>query len=77
MTLNLDTRLPIRTRAQKQALVRAIRDADASEQETDWLEWKSTADLGDRKWQAEAGRQVLGMANRDPDVASTWVSDLG
>jgi hypothetical protein len=33
-------------------------------QETDWLEWKSQADLGQRLWQARAARFILAAANR-------------
>jgi hypothetical protein len=32
--------------------------------ETDWLEWKSRADLGQRLWQARAARFILAAANR-------------
>lgn len=35
-----------------------------SAQETDWLEWKSQADLGERRWQARVARFILGAANR-------------
>lgn len=33
-------------------------------QESDWLEWKSSADLGHRVWQARTARFILGAANR-------------
>lgn len=33
-------------------------------QESDWLEWKSSADLGHRLWQARTARFILGAANR-------------
>jgi hypothetical protein len=44
-------------------LVQAILSEPAS-QETDWLEWKSRADLGQRLWQARAARFILAAANR-------------
>lgn len=43
---------------------------DASAQETDWLEWKSQADLSQRLWQARAARFILGAANR-PRTSAT------
>jgi hypothetical protein len=44
----------------------AIYNAPPSTQETNWIEWKSEVDLGEKRWQAQLSRQVLGMANRDP-----------
>lgn len=41
-----------------------------SAQETDWLEWKSQADLGERLWQARVARFILGAANRPRISAS-------
>lgn len=72
MTLDLDTGTPIRSAAGYRELVAAIADAPASTQETEWLEWKSLADVGKKEWQAELSRQVLGFANRDPEVAAKW-----
>lgn len=43
---------------------------DPSAQETDWLEWKSQADIGQRLWQARAARFILGAANR-PRTSAT------
>ncbi len=72
MTLNLDTSSPIRSLARYRELARAVNEAPPSAQETLALEWKSQADVADKSWQAELSRQVLGFANRDPEVASTW-----
>lgn len=36
MALAIDTSRPARSRAEQEALVRAVYEADASEQETDW-----------------------------------------
>jgi hypothetical protein len=77
VTLNLDTTLPIRSLPRQRELVVAIRDAPASTQETNWLEWKSAVDLSDKQWQAEMSRQILGMANRDPDVAARAAGGCG
>lgn len=70
MTLILDTSTPIRSLARYRELVLAIHQAPASTQETNALEWKGEVDLAAKRWQAEMGRQVLGMANRDPDTAA-------
>ncbi|MBA3779447.1 MAG: hypothetical protein H0X16_09155 [Chloroflexi bacterium] len=72
VTLNLDTSTAIRSLARYRELVTAIFEAPASTQETLWVEWKSTADIAEKRWAAELSRQVLGMANRDPEVTGTW-----
>lgn len=36
------------------------------------VEWKRQGDAKDKKWRAEVAKQVLGFANRDPEVATTW-----
>jgi hypothetical protein len=38
--------------------------SEPAAKETDWLEWKSRADLGQRLWQARAARFILAAANR-------------
>jgi hypothetical protein len=77
VTLNLDTSSSIRSLARQRELVQAIHNAPVSTQETDWLEWKGQVDIGEKRWQAELSRQVLGMANRDPAVATKWVGGCG
>jgi hypothetical protein len=77
VALDIDLSTPVRSLARYRELVLAIRDAPLSTQETNQVEWKSTADLGDRRWQAEMGRQVLGMANRDPDAAARVLGGCG
>lgn len=62
----------MRSLARYRELVVAIFEAPISTQETQWLEWKSVAEVGEKRWAAELSRQVLGMANRDPDVAAKW-----
>jgi hypothetical protein len=56
--------------SEKATLVRAIRDGATSLVETDWLEWKSTLDLGQVADQVEVARQILGFANRAPEQAN-------
>jgi hypothetical protein len=45
--------------------------ADPTFQESHWLEWKSSVDLGERGWQARVARFILGAANRPHEVASS------
>lgn len=72
MTLDIDTTQPIRSLARQRELIRAIVDAHASTQETDWVEWKTEADVGKKPWQARLARLVLGFANREPNAAGRW-----
>lgn len=72
MTLNIDTSTALRTASRYRDLVDAVYMAPASTQETQWLEWKREGDAEDRKWRAGLAQQVLGMANRKPDVAAVW-----
>ena len=59
-----------------QLLGEHILHADRSD-ETDWLEWKSSADLSERKWQFEISRQILGMSNRMPDTRDRGYGGCG
>ena len=70
----LDLTRATRTLAERLALVEEVANAPAHEQETSWIEWKSTLDLLDTAVQFQIARHVLGFANRHPDAAS---SDLG
>ncbi len=67
--LPIDTSRPARTRAEQVALVEAVRDAPADEQETNYLEWKGTLDLASKAARATLAKAVLGFSNRRPDVA--------
>lgn len=77
VTLALDTSNPVRSLARYRELVMAIYQAPASEQETNSIEWKGETDLAAKRWQAEMGRQVLGMANRDPEAAGRVLGGCG
>jgi hypothetical protein len=59
----------LRTRAEQIALVEAVRDAPAGEQETNYLEWKGTLDLARKAARATIAKAVLGFSNRRPDLA--------
>jgi hypothetical protein len=70
--LNVDTSKPLRSLPRLEELARAVFDAPASTQEMSCVEWKSEGNAADKKWRAELAKQVLGMANRDPDGAAAW-----
>ena len=53
-------------------MVRAVRDALPSTQEQPFVEWKREGDIANKRWSAEVAKQILGMANRDPDAAAAW-----
>jgi hypothetical protein len=77
VTLDIDSSTPIRSLARYRELVIAVHEAPASEQETNSVEWKGEADLAEKRWQAQMGRQILGMANRDPEVADNMLGGCG
>ena len=72
VTLGLDSSSALRSLPRYQELVRAIFEAPDSTQEMPCIEWKRQGDAKDKKWRAELAKQVLGFANRDPEVAATW-----
>ena len=69
MALILDTSRQLRSIDELTELVRAIASAPPSESETDWLEWKSQADLSEQRWHVQIAKYIAGFANRDPIVA--------
>lgn len=70
MALDLDTRNDFRTAAELAGLVEAIAHAPAGEQETNWVEWKSSLDLGTPAGKFAVAKCILGFANRAPGVAA-------
>ena len=70
MTLAVDNTKAVRSRQARVALVTAILDAPAGEQETNWLEWKGRLDLTARATEAVVAKAVIGLANRDPEMAA-------
>jgi hypothetical protein len=66
VALNVDTAKHIRGPSARKALVEGIRNAESTDQETDWLEWKSQVTLSDKAWQGEIATHLIGFANRDP-----------
>jgi schlafen family protein len=77
VTAPLDTSRAITGPNARLRLVEAIRDAAPGVQETDWLEWKSAADLEDKAWQGETATHLIGFANRDPSRARRIVDGCG
>lgn len=73
MALDIDSSRPLVSPALKRKLVEVVRDAAANESEPDWLEWKSTVELSEKRWQFEIARFVLGAGNRMPDRAARTV----
>ena len=72
MPLTLDTSRQFRSIQELAVLVEAISLAPLTESEPHWLEWKSQADLNDRRWHALIAKCIAGFANRDPIVAKRW-----
>ena len=77
MAINLDTARAFRTPDELLRLVEAVRDADLATTEPDWIEWKSQADLADKRWHAECARQIVGPANRMPENALLHAEGCG
>ncbi len=63
MAVLIDTPNALRMPHELARLVTAIMAASPND-ETDWLEWKSGMDLGQRETQVTIARHILGMANR-------------
>lgn len=74
--LNIDSSQPIVRPSEVEALVRAVLGA-LPEDESVWLEWKSTLDLGTKHGRYTLARAVIGMANRDPLEASRYADGNG
>jgi hypothetical protein len=71
----LDLGRPLRGVEQLAALVAHVHRAHPKN-ETDWLEWKTGLDLTSAAGRFEVARQILGFANRDPDVARRHAGGL-
>ena len=69
MALHFDTGSDSQTVDELRLLAEAILQADSVD-ESDWLEWKSTLDLSDKRHQFQLSKHILGFANRPPDSAS-------
>lgn len=71
MPLTVDTSRAFRTNQELASLVTAA-IAGTEHDETQWLELKSALDLSTKAGQFAVARAILGMSNRDPDLAAQW-----
>src|SRR5689334_387294 len=67
-----DPAIPVRGLPGIERLVAHVVGTDAHG-ETEWLEWKSTLDLGAAVGRFTVAKAVLGFSNRDPERAAKWV----
>jgi outer membrane protein assembly factor BamB len=76
MSLKIDTsRAPHMYRGLHD-LLRAVGQA-AAEDETEWIEWKSSLDLGEKSTRATLARHIIGMANRRVEEAMRFAGGFG
>ena len=76
MALDFDTsRAPMRPE-EYEGLVRAVLAARSGD-ESVWVEWKSGMDLGSAEGKATVVRCLVGLANRQPDVAGRFCEGRG
>lgn len=71
MPLDIDPAQRFDTAERVVALVRAVLGAEESDEKV-WLEWKGPLDLSGAAGQYNLTRQILGFANRMPEVAAPW-----
>lgn len=76
MVLSVDMSRAFRSPRELAILVDAVVDASEND-ESDWIEWKSTLILGDKETQGTLARHVLGMANRRPEYAARCAGGCG
>jgi hypothetical protein len=76
MAIEIDTSRELRGVNDLQALVAAAVAAHEHD-ESDWLEWKLNLDLSTKEGCFAIARNVLGMANRQPDRAAIHCGGLG
>ena len=76
MAIEIDTSRPLRSPLELAGLVRAIVGAHEHD-ESDWLEWKRSLDLGGKEGCFPVARAILGMANREPERAAAHCGGLG
>lgn len=76
MALRISYERAVRSLDQQVALIRAVLTADPLD-ESECVEWKAELDLSDPRGGYQVGRNVLGMANRDPQRAARWFEGCG
>ncbi len=70
MSLDIAVDREFRTIDELTALVNAVAEAPKGTQETRWIEWKRTLDLGTTGARFFVAKAILGFANRSPEVAA-------
>src|ERR1022692_3716789 len=76
MSLAVDASRALRSPHELSELVDAILGASEND-ESDWIEWKSALGLHEKGAQGTIARNVLGMANRQPDYAARYAGGCG
>lgn len=76
MTIDVDQTHAFVRPSQRVDLVRAVLDADDAD-EAEWIEWKSTLNLGDAHGRFTVSKAILGMANRDVQIAAAFADGHG
>lgn len=71
MPFPTDVSHPFRYPSELRRLVEAVRGAGGYD-ETRWIEWKRTLDLTATAGIRHIVKQILGFANRDPQIAAMW-----
>ncbi|MGD1282045.1 hypothetical protein ACKUUI_02350 [Mycobacterium seoulense] len=66
---DIDTTRDLRTPDELRSLVEAIFNSPPNAQETNWLEWKSSLDLGTAEGRFTVAKAILGFANRSVEQA--------
>jgi hypothetical protein len=70
MALDIPTNRAFRTLDELTDLIKAIAEAPAGTQETNWVEWKTALDLETPAGKFTVGKAILGFSNRSPEVAT-------
>jgi hypothetical protein len=76
MAVMIDTSRAPRTPEELAGLVQAVLGALPAD-ELDWIEWKASMDLADKRVEGTIARHVLGMANRLPADTQRHVEGRG
>jgi hypothetical protein len=76
MPLAVDASRALRSPQALAGLVEAILNASEND-ESDWVEWKSSLDLHEKDTQGTIARHALGMANRRPEYAARCAGGCG
>lgn len=76
VAIEIPTDQELRGTAALRRLVEAV-VVGGDHDETDWVEWKSVLDLGDKPGCFHVARAVLGLANREPERAQVACGGLG